>query len=241
MSDQLTLVDQQTRDDLRVFLERLLRVGQPEVRLIVRGSVLAVFGCTQAPQSLIDPVPVVLVMRAFELGEDVAASGAPSATDAIGAVAADGAKIDAADGTRIDATVEARALLDRLARTREQTLLLPVPDTTVTAAWAGVLPPTSGWQPVGVFEAARLAEIAGEGIRRVADALPEQPGDAVVRKVRGEIWGAEISPGVPAAAAFAAESMGFLRGESRAVLTRTLTWSRLATSRGQVMARKLLG
>lgn len=215
VQEQLHLADAHTRDDLRVFLERLLRSGQPEVRLVTRGDALAVFGCTQSPASLMDPVPVVLVMRAFQL------RSAPSEP--------------------VDSTVAARALLDRIARMSEEDLTLLLPDTLLTATWAGVLPPLSGWQAVGVLEAASLSEAAEHGISRVAQLLPEQPGEAVVRKVRAEVWGAEIAPGVPAAAAFAAESMGFLKKEDHVLLAQTLTWTRLTTARGQVIVRALLG
>ena len=43
--------------------------------------------------------------------------------------------------------------------------------------------------------------------------------------------------GVPAAAAFAAEVMGFLLDEPRVPLARSMTWTRLDTSRGQVLVR----
>lgn len=214
-SQSLALADHATRDDLRVYLERLQRAGLPEVRLVSRGAALAVFGCTQAPAGLTDPVPVVLVMRAFALREEPASP--------------------------VDETVQGRALLDRLARLGLIGLALDLPETVVTAAWAGVLPPTAGWEPEGVLDAASLASVAEEGAARISGALPEQPGEAVVRGVRAAVWGVEIAPGVPAAAAFAAEALGFLRDEDRAALSRTLTWSRLSTSRGHVMVRRLLG
>lgn len=212
---QLRLIDHATRDDLRVFLERLQHVGEPEVRLVSRGNVLAVFGCTQAPAGLLDEVPVVLVMRGFELAEVLAES--------------------------IDVTVSARALLDRLARMGLLGLELELPDAKVTAPWAGVLPPHSGWQAVGSLDAGSLAVVAKEGATRIAAALPDQPGEALIRKVRAEVWGVEVAPGVPAAAAFAADSMGFLRVDSPVKLSKTMTWTRLATDRGQVVVRGIWG
>ncbi len=211
MSQSLELADHATRDDLRVYLERLAKAGEPEVRIASRGGALAVYGCTQAPEGLLDEAPVVLVMRAFAL------SAAPAA--------------------RLDETVQARALLDRLARMGLVGLRLELPDATVASAWAGVLPPTGGWEPVGALDAPSLAEAARQGIERIAAALPESPGDAVVRAVRREVWGAEVAPGVPAAAAFAAEALGFLREEREARLARSLTWLRLSTGRGHVLVR----
>lgn len=215
MPATLSLADAATRDDLKIFLERLLRAGQPEVRIVSRGAVLAVFGCTQAPRGITDPVPVVLVMRAFAL----ATSTEPD----------------------VDTTVEARALLDRIARLgfigRE--LELPVPSPM--AAWAGVLPPTSGWIPAGSLDAVSVRGVALEGIDRVAAALPADPGEAVVHRVRATVWGLEMAPGVPAAAAFAAETLGFLADDAPVHIARSLTWTRLSAARGHVLVRSLLG
>ena len=217
MSRTLELADHATRDDLKIYLERLARAGQEEVRLVVRGAVLAVFGCTQAPMGILDAVPVVLVLRSFALASPV--------------------------DEPLDLVVTGRSLLDRLARLGVLGRRLELPEVEVTAAWAGVLPPVAGWQPVGAIDAASLAAVAEQGMRRIADALPESPGDAVVRKVRGEVWGSEIAPGLPAAAAFAAEAMGFLGSGSGTVfrLSSTLTWQRLAGDRGEVLVRTLLG
>lgn len=214
MAATLTFLDHATRDDLRIFLERLQRAGKPEVRMVTRGSTLAVYGCTQAPMGITDSVPVVLAMRAFELATE------PEAP--------------------VDVTVQARSLLDRIARLGIIGLGLELPDVPAMAAWAGVLPPTSGWQLAGSIDAASLASVAEAGIARVADTLPQDPGEAVVHRVRAAVWGAEVAPGVPAAAAFAAEALGFL-GEEPARVTRTLTWTRLTTARGHVVVRALLG
>lgn len=214
MSDPLLFADVATRDDLRILLERLQRSGEPEVRLVTRGRVLAVYGCTQAPRGITDPVPVVLVMRAFALADEPARP--------------------------VDATVEGRALLDRLARLGPVGRALEVPDVAALAAWAGVLPPVSGWRPRGRIDVSSLRAVAEEGIRRVAAALPDQPGEAVVHRVRADVWGAEVAPGVPAAAAFAAEAMGFL-GEADVRVSASLTWIRLSSERGHVLVRGFPG
>ncbi|QBE49942.1 hypothetical protein [Leucobacter triazinivorans] len=215
MTATVSLADHATRDDLRIFLERLQRAGQEDVRLVTRGAVLAVYGCTQAPRGITDTSPVVLVMRAFALGV---------------------APVDA-----VDETVPSRSLLDRIARLGIVGLALDIPDTSGLAAWAGVLPPVSGWTAAGRIDARSLATVAAEGIERVSAALPENPGEAVVQRVRASVWGAEIAPGVPAAAAFAAETMGLLRDEDPVSVARSLTWTRLSTARGHVLVRSLLG
>ncbi len=207
----MRIADHAARDDFRTYLERLVRVGEAEVRLVTRGSALAVYGCTQTPQGLLDRTPVVLVMRGFALAE--------------------------APGDSIDATVQARALLDRLARMGIVGLSLELPDAEVSAVWAGVLPPVGGWESGGAIDARSLERVANEGIERVARMMPEQPGEAVVRRVRADVWGTEIAPGIPAAAAFGAEAMGFLKSEDVARVSHTRTWLRLSTGHGHVLVR----
>ena len=215
MTEPLLLIDHATRDDLRIFLERLTRVGQPEVRMVTRGQTLAVYGCTQMPRGIMDSVPVVLVMRAFAL------TTAPELP--------------------VDTTVQSRSVLDRIARLGIIGLALDTPDVTTIVSWAGVLPPQTGWSTLGAIDGSSLAQVAKEGITRVAALLPQDPGEAVVHTVRSSVWGMEIAPGVPAATAFAAESMGFLGGDEPLRLTRTQAWVRLSSDRGHVLVRTPMG
>ncbi|MFC5338104.1 hypothetical protein [Leucobacter denitrificans] len=207
----IQLADQATRDDLRSFLARLVRVGEPEVRIRRRDDVLGVFGCTQAPAGILDTDPVVLVMRGFALAEQ--------------------------QQGEIDDVFEARAFLDRLARLEGSELSLPIPDMITTAAWAGVLPPNSGWQAYGMIDASSLAVVAKEGMSRVAESVPVDAGDPVVQRIRRSVWGSEIAPGIPASAAFAAESMGFLSGVDRLILSKSQHWTRLSGLNGYVILR----
>ena len=134
--------------------------------------------------------------------------------------------------------VTARSLLDRIAHLDPSQPALPLPEVTTTAAWAGVLPPRSNWAPAGMIDGASLASVAEAGITRVAEALPTDPGEALVTKVRRSVWGAEIAPGVPAAAAFAAQSLGFLgKQDPRVAWFRSGAWTRISTSRGHVLFR----
>lgn len=210
----LGLADTPTRDDLQNYLSRLARLGEAEVRLQTRGSALAVYGCTQAPLSIMDDSPVVLVMRAFPL------SAAPTEP--------------------VDTVVEVRSLTDRLAR-EESGLNLALPDVTVAAAWTGVLPPVAGWEARGEMDAGSLAVVAAEGMARVAENVPADAGDPVVQKVRRAVWGSEIAPGIPAAAAFAAEGLGFLAGVDRLTLSGTRAWTRLSSRNGHVILRRGVG
>jgi hypothetical protein len=215
-TSSFTLVDPSTREDLKIFLERLQRSAKPEVRLVAKNGVLAVYGCTQAPAGILDSTPVVLVTRGFALSTS---TDADEATDVF------------------DVLVESRAILDRIARLGFAGRTIELPPMQVTAAWAGVLPPLSGWEPVGAIDAESLVRVANDGIERVAAALPQDPGEAVVAKVRASVWGTEVAPGLPAAAAFAAEAAGFLSdtGAVRHYLAKP--WLRLSTDRGHVLMR----
>lgn len=210
---ELRLIDDASLGDLQVFLQRLAKAGLPETRLITKGATLAVFGSTQAPSGLLDPTDLVIVHRAFELAHKPV--------------------------EELDILVQTRALLDRLSRPTSSPPTLQLPPMQVTAAWAGVLPPTSGWVAQGAIDARSLFEVAQTGIKRVANALPEQPGQALVDRVRFNVWSSNIAPGVPAAAAFALESLGFLRKQESIRLLQSKNWVRLSSQHGDVFVRSL--
>lgn len=213
MADHLRFQDPASLGDLRVYLERLGVAGAPDVRLLGRGAVLAAFGSTQAPRDLGDQTPAVLVMRAVALARP----------------------------TELDVLVPVRALLDRIARLGPADTELELPPDEISAAWAGVLPPRAGWEPAEALDAASLATVAREGASRVAAALPSDPGEAVLRRVRAGVWNAMIAPGIPAAAAFAADALGFLHEETRLRVSRTGSWTRLTATRGDVLIRSPFG
>jgi len=114
-----------------------------------------------------------------------------------------------------------------------------LPDTAIAPAWAGIAPPRGDWEPVGEIAASVLAARAQEGMARVADELPESPGEDVVRAVRGRVWGPSDDAllGLPAGVAFAAVGLGFIGGDERAVARRSGTWSRITVARGHVLVR----
>lgn len=208
----IALTESNSLADLQLYLERLEHAGNAETRLIARDRVLAVVGCTSAPAGLFDQTPLVLGMRVFEI----------EPTRAI-----------------VDETVMIRGVLDRIARMRSaEQLRLQVPTERATAAWAGVMPPQSGWQPAGIITAASLRDVAHDGVQRIQSALPNTPGEAVVKKIRSEVWNTEIAEGIPAAVAFAAEALGFLHEEEVARVSTTRSWTRVSTSRGEVLLRR---
>lgn len=116
---------------------------------------------------------------------------------------------------------------------------LRLPDSAVSAAWAGVSPPRSGWSETGAFPASTIAARAQWGIAAVAEAVPGDPGADAVRAVRAHVWGRpdDALDGLPLGVAFAAFTMGFIGGDESARVLRSGPWTRITFARGHVIAR----
>ncbi|MEO5535383.1 MAG: hypothetical protein ABIR17_09665 [Pseudolysinimonas sp.] len=212
MSSSFTFADAPSLDDLQVFLSRAARVEEGSVRLIAGSGVLAVYAAIFYPVGLLDESPTILGLRTVALnGPDT-----------------------------FDVVVPLRSLLQRIERAQaEETTTVGMPMEVNTATWAAISPPRGGWQAVGEVSAAVLDESARAGIQDVAAAVPDGAGEAIVRKVRAEVWNKPI-PGadhVVAAAAFAAFALGFL-GEDQVRLYESGPWARLSTSRGHVLVKR---
>ena len=73
----------------------------------------------------------------------------------------------------------------------------------------------------------------------VAEALPQNPGEDVVRSTRATIWSvgdAELD-GMPRGVAFAAFALGFIGGDEQAVVFEADGWRRVSLTRGHVLLR----
>ena len=114
-----------------------------------------------------------------------------------------------------------------------------LPDTATSPAWAGISPPRGGWEQKDAIDAAVLASRAQYGVAAVADALPENAGEDVVRVVRGQVWGQpdEALGGLPLGTAFAAFALGFIAGGEEAVVRTSGSWTRVTLARGHVLVR----
>jgi len=236
MTPSFALRDALALGDLQTFLGRSARVDDGAVRLIGSGGVLAVYTSVLQPAGLLDRAPTVLGLRTF-----AAETQAP-----------------------VDSVVPIRALLDRLARLEGPATGSPgepvgvlVPPDTATAPWAGISPPRVGWERRADVPAAALRAAARTGIDEVAAAVPSGIGEQIVSRVRGEVWGRAVdgAPDVLAGGAFAAYSLGFLGpdpvadattdgaapddAEAPVAVFRTGPWTRLTTSRGHVLVRRL--
>jgi hypothetical protein len=134
-----------------------------------------------------------------------------------------------------DLVVEASALTGAL----DDPSAVSLPESAVTASWAGVSPPRAGWVEEGAVRASELAARAQWGIAAVTDGVPANAGEDAVRAVRAQVWGepdAAIA-GLPRGVAFAAFALGFIAGEEDAALRTAGAWSRLTLSRGHVLSR----
>lgn len=225
-SKTFTLLDSLALGDLHVFLGRAVRVEDGSVRLIAGSGVLAVYVAVLHPSGLLDESPTVLGLRTFAL-----------------------ASVDpAVPPEDFDVVVPVRSLLARVegllqsaaAADVAQPIVVPIPMEVNTVSWTAISPPRGGWSPVQDTRWDLLDAAARKGIDEVAAAIPSGTGEQIVHKVRTEIWGRSIDglDFLPAGAAFAALSLGFL-GEGDAVsIYESGPWTRLTTKRGHVLVKR---
>lgn len=226
MSAQFSLADSLSLSDLQVFLSRGARVDDGAVRLVADGTVLAVYVAVFYPVGLLDAGPTVLGLRTFALHHSAV----------------------------FDCVVPLRAMIERLVRLQNDSLdataavTVALPPTVLTATWAAITPPRSGWLPRESADASVLSLAARLGISEVASLVPDGLGEQLVHRVRSTVWGKAIDglDEVPAGAAFAAVALGFLP-ESKPSQRMTPhevrifgvgSWLRLSTEHGHVLVKR---
>ena len=219
MANQLTLADSLSLGDLHTYLQRAGRVEDGSVRLVAGSGILAVYTAILYPRGILDESPTVLGLRTFAL----------------------------ADTEEFDSVVPMRSLVERIVRARgeladgdeSRPVTMSRPPEVNTVTWAGISPPRGGWRPLGQTDAATLEAAARAGIAEVAAAVPTGTGEQLVQRVRSEVWGRGIEglEYIPAGAAFAAYSLGFL-GDDTISIFETGPWTRLSSRRGHVLVRR---
>jgi hypothetical protein len=210
--------DDDERQALRGYLTRLLALDtRASVRLQAAGIVLGVWG---------GPPLDVVTLRPVALAAPTDRSGPSSSFDAF------------------DTTVAAARLLDRLDVGTGQPgdvgpieLPAPVPGP----AWAGLLPPRSGWESLATVPAGAVHDAVRVGVdafgRRV-DLIPEgERSRAQLDAIAAEVWGRPVVAGVPLRAAHAAELVGLLGREGEVTALANGSWRRLACPGGSVALR----
>ena len=219
MSRNFTLEDPEALGDLRVFLGRAQRVDDGSVRLVASSGVLAVYVSVLHPAGLLDESPAVLGLRTFALTAHEV----------------------------FDAVVPVRSLLARVEKSLEAAAARPADRVTVslpmevnTVTWSAISPPRSGWRVLPRTKGRILDAAAKSGIEQVAAALPAGTGEQIVQRVRSQIWGRGIDgvENIPAGAAFAALSLGFLGDDDDVAIFESGSWTRLTTARGHVLIKR---
>ncbi|MBO9577917.1 MAG: hypothetical protein J7480_04000 [Microbacteriaceae bacterium] len=216
----LLLAAPEAPSDLDTFLGRAVQVQDGSARIVAAGGVLAVYVPVLFPSGLLDDSATILGLRTFALAEGSADA------DAVVPMASLRARAAAAAG-------------------RPDGFELGVPTPVYSVTWAGVVPPRTGWQSRDTpIESPVLAAVAEAGIREVADTLPANAGEAIVRQVRAAVWGEPI-PGaaaLPKGVALAAAALGFLPPDGAepdvGAVYEVGPWTRLTLSRGHVLVKR---
>jgi len=144
---------------------------------------------------------------------------------------------------RLDATVAAKALLAGLSHD-DATFTVPPVALAAGAAWAGVLPPRTGWQPLAEVFVASLVEAVTVGMdrfRQRTEALTAaERTRARLDEFAEEVWSRPVVAGLPLRAAHAARVLGFLAGGEggQAVVLASGAWLRLSAPYGSVSVRR---
>lgn len=201
--------------DLVNFLSRARRVNDGAARLIASDGLLQAYVGVVFPRGLLDQTPTVLGLRVAQLS-------APGEFDVI---------------------VPLESLVFRIERAIEQPLEggeveVGVPTESPSIQWAAITPPREGWRRRLGVNSALLAQAAQDGVAAVAKALPENPGEAMVQKIRAEVWGQPVGKkkSIPWAAGFAADALGFL-GEKSLSVHSVGNWVRLSSKNGYILVK----
>ncbi|MGF1429351.1 hypothetical protein [Kitasatospora sp. LaBMicrA B282] len=218
---RFVLADPREAADLGAFLARLLRFDRAAaVRL------QTVPGGTAAGDAADEPAGGVLaVYGRLPLGSS-------------GVLALRTARL--AVGEPTDLTLSAGQLLEGL---DQEHGALAVPPPVTGPAWAGLLPPRSGWRPLGTVGAdqvlPQLFSAVAEFKQRTAEVPEHHRTRAVLDRLADEIWSRPLTafPALPLRAAHAAYRIGFLHPGAPLSAHRAGGWLRLTAPNGTVVLR----
>ncbi|MFM6967870.1 MAG: hypothetical protein ACKOWN_02920 [Microbacteriaceae bacterium] len=209
----LTFGDAESVRDLDTFIDRAGAIENESVRLVAEGSVLTAWVQVLSPRGLSDTTPTVLGMRGFALA-------APA---------------------QVDLVVPIESLHVRLSspETTESGVVVTLPAAVPSIRWTVTLPPRDGWEMTGKLNASDLEKVARDGVKEVQKSIPTEAEERIVRSVRSQVWGSNISKkiGLPAGVAFAAVTLGFLTEKTLPVSIRD-PWIRVSSSGGDVVAKR---
>lgn len=215
MAQSFSLPTIQSARDLENFLGRARRVNDGSARLIASSGHLQAYVGVVFPRGLLDRTPTVLGLRVARV----------------------------MDSPEFDVIVPLESLVFRLERALDgavegEPVVVNLPSPSPSIQWASITPPRDGWRRRLGVNTQLLKQAADEGVRAVAEALPENPGEAVVQKIRAEVWGQPLGKkkSIPWAAGFAADALGFLDEKTLGVHT-VDNWVRLTSKHGYVLVK----
>lgn len=115
---------------------------------------------------------------------------------------------------------------------------LEIPDAGTLPAWASVSPPRGGWERVDSVGSEVLLAAAETTQKEVARLLPESPGEALIRRIRREVWSDPVHamPQLTRGVAVALDGLGFLSKDDVRV-TVAGPWTRASTRLGDVLEK----
>jgi hypothetical protein len=144
----------------------------------------------------------------------------------------------------LDATVSATRLLERLDVADEGApppAAVEVPASVPGPAWAGLLPPRSGWRELATVPAGAVYDAVRVGIdafqRRVELVPADDRSRGRLDAVAADVWLRPVVAGVPLRAAHAAELVGLLGPDGDVTAYASGPWLRLSCPGGSVALR----
>jgi hypothetical protein len=210
MTITIRLAETRALSDLLVFIQRARLVNDQAARIIAEDRYLQVYVGVFLPRGLLDQTPTVLGLRVFQLDQPLTC----------------------------DEVVPLEALEHRVSRAIESDGVVTLPSPSPSITWQAITPPRDGWhRRLGVGSEV-LADAAKQGVDAVKQALPGSAGEAVVQKVRAQVWGQAVAgkKNIPWGAGFAAEALGFLSEKSLTVHI-CGNWLRLSSKHGYVLVK----
>lgn len=215
MTERVTLTfrDAESVRDLDTFIDRAGAIENESVRLLADGGVLTAWVQVLSPRGLSDTTPTVLGMRGFAL----------------------------ATPAHVDVVVPIESLRVRLSNPEvaDDSVTVTLPAAVPSIRWTVTLPPREGWEVTGKVNASDLERVARDGVKEVQKNIPTEAEERVVRSIRSQVWGSNISKkiGLPAGVAFGAVTLGFLTDKSLPVSIRD-PWIRVSSAGGDVIAKR---
>ena len=204
--------------DLQSFVTRAKALETTGVRFVVSGDVLAASVSVMHPAGLGDGVPIVIGLRTFAL--------------------------DFASQPRfeLDSVFEMDAVTDRTHRMiSTNSTAFPLPPREIAVTWTAMNAPRTGWATAAVVDDAEIRNVARNGVSKVSEGLPTNPGAPLLAQVRSAVWGEQIGDPshveFPAGATLGAHSLGFLLPRGETTVSMSGHWVRLTSAGGHILAR----